>query len=109
MTSWLSKHLILAVAETASVRVGNPVGLGTFSEPEPDLVILMSVPDDYMRAHPHAEDVLLLVEVADASLDFDLGLKRDLYARYHVSEYWIVDAIHERVLAHRQQVDGAFQ
>lgn len=109
LISQLSKQLILAIPESASVRVGNPLDLGKSSELVPDLMILKSKPDDYMQAHPRAEDLLLLVEVADASLDFDLGLNRDIYAKYDVCEYWIVDAIHERVLRHRQPVHGAFQ
>jgi Uma2 family endonuclease len=107
--SWLSRYLILALSETGSVRVGNPVHLGEFSEPEPDLIVLKTMPDDYLNAHPRAEDVLLLVEVADASLNFDLGAKRDLYARHAVSEYWVVDTIQERVFAHRRPVNGVFQ
>jgi Uma2 family endonuclease len=37
------------------------------------------------------QDVLLLIEVADSSLAFDQGTKRDLYARFGVGEYWVVD------------------
>jgi Uma2 family endonuclease len=91
------------------VRVANPADLAEFSEPEPDLMMLKRRPDDYARAHPQADDVLLLVEVADVSLDFDLGPKRDLYARYSVSEYWVVDTIHESVIVHQQPVDGTFR
>jgi Uma2 family endonuclease len=47
--------------------------------------------DDYTTSHPGAADVLLLVEVADSSLAFDLGPKLALYARHAVPEVWIVD------------------
>lgn len=105
----LAKRLILGVGEAALVGPGNPVDLGADSELEPDLVLLKRRPDDYCEAHPQADDVLLLVEVADASLAFDLGAKRDLYARFGVCEYWVVDVIHERLLVNRQPVDGRFR
>jgi Uma2 family endonuclease len=40
---------------------------------------------------PEAQDVLLLVEVSDSTLAFDQGEKLHLYARYSVTEYWVVD------------------
>jgi len=52
------------------------------------------------KEHIQAEDVLLLVEIADTSLAYDVAPKRDLYARFSVSEYWVVALIGERILAH---------
>jgi len=109
VTARLVRRLILTVGEAARVGASNPVDLGEFSEPEPDVVILKTRPDDYERAHPKAEDVLLLVEIADTSLAYDVAPKRDLYARFGVSEYWVVDLIGERILAHRRPVHGSFQ
>jgi Uma2 family endonuclease len=109
VTAHLSKRFILEVGDVALVRPLSPVDLGDLSEPEPDLSIVKPRPDDYAEAHPKAEDVLLLVEVADTSLAFDLGLKRDLYARFGVREYWVVDVIRERIVVHQQPVRGTFQ
>ena len=80
-----------------------------FLEPEPDLLILKATHDGYARAHPRAQDVLLLIEIADSSLAFDLGPKCSLYARYGVCEYWVVDLIHEPVVTHHQPAQGAYQ
>jgi Uma2 family endonuclease len=109
VTAHLSKRFILEVGDVALVRPLSPVDLGDFSEPEPDLSIVKPRPDDYAEAHPKAQDVMLLVEVADASLAFDLGLKRDLYARFGVCEYWVVDVIRERIVVYQQPVRGTFQ
>ena len=106
---YLLRHFILALGERAMVGAGHPVDLGGYSEPEPDLVLLRPRPDRYSRAHPQAADVLLLVEVADSTLAFDLGPKRDLYARHGVSEYWVVDAQVRRIVMHRQPAHGHYQ
>jgi len=76
VTARLVRRLILTVGEAARVGASNPVDLGEFSEPEPDVVILKTRPDDYERAHPKAEDVLLLVEIADTSLAYDVARAR---------------------------------
>jgi Uma2 family endonuclease len=56
------------------------------------------VPDDYSNAHPNAADVLLLIEVSDSTLSFDQSTKLSLYARYGVSEYWVVDVEGKRIV-----------
>ncbi len=87
----LTRLLTQAAGERAIVRVQSPVQLGERSEPQPDLALLKPRPDFYAGAHPGAEDVLLLVEVADASADYDRQVKLPLYARAGVPEAWLVD------------------
>lgn len=60
VTARLVKRLILALGDAARVGASNPVDLGEYSEPEPDVVVLRQRPDDYARAHPRVEDVLLV-------------------------------------------------
>jgi Uma2 family endonuclease len=38
------------------------------------------------------------VEVADTTLDFDLGQKRDLYLSASIPEYWIIDLLGKKLL-----------
>jgi len=109
VTGRLFKRLVLSLGDAATVRAGNPIDLGSFSEPEPDLLVLRPRADDFLRAHPQAEDVLLLIEVADTSLTFDQGAKRELYARFGVSEYWVVDLNGRRIFAYLAPSEGAFQ
>lgn len=73
----------------ALVSVQNPVRLGKEAEPEPN-VALLRPRDDYAERLPSAEDVLLLVEVANASLAADRAEKLPRYARYGVGEVWLV-------------------
>jgi len=100
----------MATGDCAIVRVAGPVNLGGYSEPEPDLLVLKNPgPEGYRRAHPTAVDVLLLIEVSDSSLAFDRGAKRDLYARYAIPEYWVVDLGGQRVLAYLDPEGGTYQ
>ena len=87
----LNNLLKQAVGEQAIVSVQDPIVLGQHSEPEPDLALLHPRGDFYTDSHPQAEDVLLIVEVADSSLKGDLGVKVPLYARHGIPEVWLVD------------------
>lgn len=53
-------------------------------------------------------DLRLVIEVADSSLDYDLGTKASLYAAVGVDEYWVVDAVKRAVRVHRVAVSGAW-
>jgi len=79
------------VGEAAFVWVQNPVRLSAYSEPQPDLALLRPRADFYTSAHPGPEDVLLLIEVAESSLEYDRVIKASLYARARVREFWLVD------------------
>jgi Uma2 family endonuclease len=72
------------------VRIQNSIGLPILeSAPEPDLAWVTR--GDYAGSRPTAEDVLLLIEVAESSLTYDRGEKASLYARAGIADYWIVN------------------
>jgi Uma2 family endonuclease len=89
--NWRSRRLVLAVGDSGVVAVQNPVQLDDLTEPEPDFAVLKPRPDDYRLATPRADEVLLIVEVADSSLAYDRTVKRSLYARHGIPEFWIVN------------------
>jgi Uma2 family endonuclease len=86
-----------SLAGRGIVRVQGPMRLDAHSEPQPDLSVLRSRPDFYESAHPAPGDVMLVVEVADASLEYDRDVKVGLYARAGILETWLVDLQNERV------------
>jgi len=98
----LARLFMLAVHDAAIVSCGRPVNLGDFSDPQPDVMLLKPRLDDYGNAHPNAADVLLLIEVSDSTLTFDQSTKLSLYARYGVSEYWVVDVEGKRIVVYRE-------
>jgi hypothetical protein len=73
------------------VSIRNPVRLDEYNELQPDVMLLKHIPNYYSQRHPGPEDVLLLVEIADASLDYDREEKRPAYGRAGVADVWIVN------------------
>lgn len=73
------------------------------SVPEPDVAWVVA--RDYSKRRPRAEDVLLLIEVAESSLDYDAGEKAELYAAAGIADYWVVH-VGERAIEVRRDPAG---
>jgi Uma2 family endonuclease len=78
------------------VHAQEPVTLAS-SEPEPDVLVVRGEPRHYLDRHPGPRDVALVVEVADASLRKDRGLKKRLYAEAGIALYWVVNLVDRRL------------
>src|SRR5262245_21444296 len=87
----LQELLTDAVGKRALVQAQLPVRLDNYSEPEPDLAVLMRREDFYRQRHPAPSDTLLAIEVSESTLRFDRKVKATLYARHGIPELWIVD------------------
>ncbi|MFN3476612.1 MAG: Uma2 family endonuclease [Candidatus Methylomirabilales bacterium] len=105
LTDFFFRHLGTRV----QVRVQSPIRLGEHSEPQPDLALLKRRPDFYRSQHPGPEDVLLVVEVAETSTDYDRDLKLPLYARSGIPEVWLVDLAGELIEVYRQPSPQGYQ
>lgn len=81
------------------VRDQKPLELGLRSVPEPDVCVMRGRVRDFARHHPTA--AVLVVEVADSSLAYDLGRKAEMYASASVPEYWVVALPERRLIVHR--------
>jgi len=73
------------------VSTQDPVRLDDHSEPEPDVALLKPSPNDYTNRHPLPEEVLLLIEVSDTTLEYDREEKLPAYGRAGMAEVWIID------------------
>jgi Uma2 family endonuclease len=87
----LIQFLSQQVGSRALVSAQNPVRLGEHSEPQPDVALLRPRGDFYATDHPGSQDILLLIEVADTSVEYDREVKVPLYARAGIGEVWLVD------------------
>jgi Uma2 family endonuclease len=101
VTGRLNRLFILRARGRWLVSTQSPVGLDQHSEPEPDIVLVKPAPDEYVSHHPVPDDVLLLIEVADSSLDFDRNKKIPIYARAGIPEVWIVNLQESVIEVHR--------
>jgi Uma2 family endonuclease len=84
------------------VSVQDPAQLDDYSEPEPDLMLLKPSADFYGKRHPQPEDVFLLVEISDTSLEKDQDVKLPAYARSGIAEVWIVNLNDQTIEVYRQ-------
>jgi Uma2 family endonuclease len=85
------------LSERVQVSIQNPIDLDEHTQPQPDLVLLLPRNDFYATGHPTAADILLLVEVAETSDEYDRQIKVPLYARHGINEVWLVDLRGRRV------------
>jgi len=97
-----------ALRGRAILSVQDPVRLGERSEPQPDVALLRPRADYYASGHPTAADVLLVVEVAETSADYDRQVKVPLYARHGVAEAWLVDLAAGAVEVYRGPGAGSY-
>ena len=97
------------VGDSMLIGVQDPIQLDAYSAPEPDLVLLRPCADFYADAHPTASDVLLAIEVADTSADYDRDVKLPLYAQAGIPEVWLIDLEKNRVEVYAQPQGGAYQ
>jgi len=92
----------------AMPSVRSPLRIDIWNEPEPDLKWIVWRDDYYTSRHPIPSDVLLLIEVADSSLEFDRQVKVPLYGRVGVQELWIANLVDDQVEVWRDPTPGGF-
>jgi Uma2 family endonuclease len=91
------------------ISVQDPVRLNSNSATIPDLALLRPRANFYSDAHPVPADVLLLVEVADSTAQWDSTVKADLYAESGILEYWLLDINKDILVVHRHPEHNAYQ
>jgi Uma2 family endonuclease len=95
----LNMALARVVPPDVFVGVESSIQLARNVLVQPDItVISQSVfnADPKTFARPRSEDILLLIEVASSSINYDRRVKARLYARHGIREFWVIDA-NERV------------
>ena len=105
MEARLNHGLVSAMPEHARVYLAPSITLAPRLLLEPDLAVL---PRGAMIRSIRGPDILLVVEVSDSSLSYDLHVKAPLYAEHGVREYWVVDAVRQTVRVHKSPTSGAY-
>jgi Uma2 family endonuclease len=108
-TDLAARFFIRALSDDFTVRNQNPVWLDEMSEPEPDLVIVHSDPNDYADRHPAPADILLVVETSDSTLGLDRNAKALAYARAGLPQYLIINVAGRAVEDYRDPAPDGYR
>lgn len=68
----------------------DPIRLDDFSEPEPDVALLVPPIENYDDRHPTPKDIYLVLEIADTSIEKDRR-KAMNYARNGICQYLLLN------------------
>ncbi|MDQ7063607.1 MAG: Uma2 family endonuclease [candidate division KSB1 bacterium] len=93
----LADSFIARLRGRAGISVQNPVQLSPYSEPQPDLTLLKFRDDFYVNNLPQPKDIILVIEIGEASIDHDKTSKLPLYAQAGIPEVWLIDLRNEIV------------
>ncbi len=104
----LNRLLATSLPASILLSVQNPLRIGDFDEPEPDLVLADLTKYDGTR-HPRPNETLLVIEVADANLRNDRNVKIPMYAANMIMEAWIVNLRDNVIEVHRNPIADIYQ
>lgn len=96
-TDRIAKFLDRRFNEYFFVRNQNPIWLSEFSEPEPDIVLAVLREDEYESSHPTPDEIYLILEVSDSTLNYDRNTKGEAYARAGIRQYLVLN-VQEKTL-----------
>ena len=91
--SKLLKQLSIIANGKIIIRCQDPILLPSGSEPEPDFAIVNFQEDYYLSHHPTPKDIILVIEIADSSIEYDQKVKLELYAEASINYYWIFNLL----------------
>ena len=104
-----NRALVKAAGDDAIVQPQGSVRLDLFYEPEPDVVLLRPRSDFYSSRPCGPQDVILIIEVADSSLEYDRDVKATVYAAAGIPEYWLADLNANVVWRYSSPSSGAYR
>jgi Uma2 family endonuclease len=103
------RYLDRLLETVAYVRMQLPITLKPKSEPEPDIAVVRLDANEYGDRHPTANDIFLIIEVADSTLLSDRQQKKTIYAKAGISDYWILDVNTRQVYVFREPISDGYQ
>jgi Uma2 family endonuclease len=95
----LAFHLARQCPATLRMASEAPLTLAADEFVEPDIFVH---PKSIRLADVRGDTALLVIEIADSSLAYDLDTKASIYAACGVREYWVVNARTLETRVHRQ-------
>ena len=105
----LSKLLERKFGDITQISGQNPIYIDEFNEPEPDIALLKPREDFYEESHPTPQDILLLIEVSNSTLEYDRDIKKTLYAEAGIEEFWLVNLKENTVECYSSPKNGTYR
>ncbi|PPK86474.1 Uma2 family endonuclease [Neolewinella xylanilytica] len=90
-----------------TIRTQDPITILPLSEPEPDVVVARYDAQRYASGHPTPEDIHLVVEISDSTLEKDRSYKFGIYADGQIPEYWIVNLVERQFEVYTVPIPGS--
>lgn len=109
MADIVAQMLRDAMQPSYIVREEKSIHLSSDTELVPDIMVARGVRTDYRKSHPAAKDTVLVVEVSDTTVAYDLGGKAALYAQTGISDYWVVLVNEAAIIQHRGPTAEGYQ
>lgn len=109
ITKYTADYLRDLVKGVADIRIQEPIHINSHSEPEPDIAVVRTDPRNYVERHPTPEEVFLIIEVADSTLNFDRKNKAAIYANAQIADYWVIDVRQQQVFVFREPTPKKYQ
>lgn len=103
------EYLRQLLGNRAKIREAHPITLPDDSEPEPDIAIVRMPAELYRDRHPQVPDIFWLIEVSDSTLTKDLGMKKDIYARAGIPEYWVMNLQESILVVFQDLTESGYQ
>jgi Uma2 family endonuclease len=107
-TQIASDYLRKLLEGKATIRVQLPITIRPNSEPEPDIAAVRIKLQNYINSHPAPDDIFLLVEVADSTLNTDRNKKSRTYAKAKIQEYWVLDVNSQQIYIFREPGENGY-
>jgi Uma2 family endonuclease len=96
----LHETLLVSLAEKAKISRLLPVSLNKNTRLTPDFVVVAL--GRYSGQIPSIEDISLVIEIGDTTLETDKSVSLERYAQAGVGEYWVIDAKAEKLEVYRE-------
>jgi len=91
------------------LSIHDAVRLDDYSEPEPDISVVIPDPLYYEDHHPIPSEIYLIIEVADTTLRTDCGIKAKIYAESGITDYWVLDVNNRQLHVFREPSQDGYQ
>ena len=103
------EYLRQLLGDRARISEAHPITLPDNSEPEPDIAIVKMPAALYRDRHPQVSDIFWLIEVSNSTLIKDLGMKKDIYAKAGITEYWVMNLQESVLIVFRNLTESGYQ